>query len=378
MKTAIVVDYLNQYGGAERVLEAMLGVLPEADVFTSVFEPDRFPFGSPIRLAPVKAALANPFSLTGRLAKYLTGLYPRVFESFDLSGYELVISSGTIWAKGIKTRSDQLHLFYCHTPPRFLYGYLSETSRRNVGYYRPLVAVLDHVLRLWDFEAAQRPNYLAANSENVRRRIKKFYRRDSTVIYPPVELRTQNLELRTQKQGDYFLIVSRLSAYKNIDVAVQAFNELKMNLKVVGIGREEANLRKIAGPTIEFLGFVSDAALAGLYANCRAFVYTTADEDFGLTPLEANSFGKPVIAFRSGGVTETMVEGETALFFNNLSAASLTAAVGEFEGRPGDFWSAEVLRRNAARFSKRRFQEEFRLWVEAKVNGFFRTAGESR
>lgn len=367
LRVAIVVDYLNQYGGAERVLEAILAIFPQADIFTSIYDHRRFPSQSRIRRSTVKTSLPNPGHLTNLLAKYLTFLYPFVFESFDLSRYDLVISSGTIWAKGVKTRPDQLHVFYCHTPPRFLYGYPSETSRRQSWYYRPLMIVLDHCLRIWDFNTAQKPNFILTNSQNVRRRIQKFYRRPATVIYPPVTLAKIESQEENVQRRDYFLVVSRLSTYKNIDLAIEACNRLKLPLKIAGVGKEAARLKRLAGGTVEFLGFVEENELAQLYRGCRAFLYTTLDEDFGLTPLEANAHGKPVIALRSGGVVETMIENQTALFFGEPKVESLTAGLKNFDER---CFRAEDCRANAQRFGPERFQKEFKEFIEARYNEF--------
>jgi len=366
-KVAIIVDYLNQYGGAERTLEAILEIFPRSDIYTSLSDPEKIPDSSIIKQSKIFSSPLNIFPFINLLSKHFTFLYPLIFKKINLNGYNLIISSGTIWAKGVKTNPSQLHIFYCHTPPRFLYGYPSESSRRNIWYYKPFVTILDHILRIWDFNTARKPNYIIANSQNVKKRIKKFYRREATVIYPPVEIRTWNLELGTWKHGDYFLIVSRLSAYKNIDIVIKAFNELKLNLKIVGVGREEKNLKELAGPTVELLGFTDDNQLAKLYSGCQAFIYTTSDEDFGITPLEANSFGKPVIAFRSGGVIETMIEGKTALFFDELSPPSLIEVIRKFrEG--GNSWNADLIRQNSKRFSKERFKKEFRDFVEEKYN----------
>lgn len=371
-KIAVVVDYLNQYGGAEKVLEAILEIFPELTVYTSIYDHSRFASDSPIRKVNVRDVLGfrgfNPLRVVVSLfPKHLTFVLPFFFGRLNLSDYDLIISSGTIWSKGVKTNPRQRHVFYCHTPPRFLYGYASESSKRDVWYYKPFVILLDHFLRIWDFNAARRPDFIVANSRNVQERIWKFYRRDSSVIYPPVEIRAQDSGLRTQNHGGYFLIVSRLSAYKNIDVAVRAFNELKLNLKIVGAGREERNLKNLAGPTVEFLDFVDGGKLSDLYRNCRAFINTTTDEDFGITPLEANSFGKPVIAFRSGGLAETTVEGKTGIFFDDLTEESLRSAIERFTRLPPDFWNKDFIIENAGRFGRERFKKEFRQFIKEKI-----------
>lgn len=373
MKTAIVVDYLNVYGGGERTLEAILEIYPQATIFTSLYDPSKFNSESPIRKAKVNPFFSSHFSLlTSHFLKQLTLIMPFFFQRINLSGFDLVISVGTIWAKGVKTLPGQKHIFYCLTPPRFLYGYPSETSKRNVWYYRPFTTLLDHWLRIWDFNAAQKPGEIIVISEEVERRVKKFYRRDSKVIYPPVSLTSQVTNYELQVTDPYFLIISRLAAYKRIEVAIEACSQLKLPLKIVGTGREESKLKKMAArldsveprrrPTIEFLGFRSDEEINQLYGRARALIFPTPDEDFGLVPVEANAHGVPVISHRSGGVLETMVEGQTAIFYNENTSDSLVQALQHYIVMK---WSPEVCVENAKRFGKARFQKEFKELVEA-------------
>lgn len=392
MKVAIVVDYLNSYGGGERLLESILEVYPRAEVFTSICNLSRFPKESPIHRAEVRSVFDSGLKgtipvpgmifrqLVSFFPKHFTFLMPFFFEQLNLASFDLVVSVGTTWAKGVRTDpSRQTHIFYCLTPPRFLYGYPSESSRRSVWYYRPLTTVIDHWLRIWDFEAAQRPEVIFSISQEVRRRVKKFYRRDSVLIYPPIRVRSSDLTageagfgVRRQRDvsspnyelitNNYFLIVSRLAAYKGIEVAVEACNRLKLPLEIVGTGREESRLKSLAGPTVELLGFKSDEELAELYRNCQAVIFPTVDEDFGLVPLEANSFGKPVIAHRSGGVLETQIEGQTAFLYDEDSVGSLSTALTSFD--PSKF-KAENCVANAQRFSEERFKKEFQALIES-------------
>lgn len=396
MKLAIITDYLNVYGGAERLLESILKIFPQADIFTSIYDRSRFSPESPLRKAKVVSVfdgyslfferpkgveklfqkLVLDFartikSLVFRYPKHFTFLSPLFFERLDLAGFDVVISVGTIWGKGIKLDpTRQRHIFYCLTPPRFLYGYASETAKRNAWYFKPFVVLIDHFLRLWDFKAAQRPDEIVSISHEVQRRVKKFYRRDSVVIYPPTGFRGvtpfQGVT-PIDPGGEYFLIVSRLAAYKGIEVAVEACNRLKLPLKIVGTGKEEGGLKRLSkaypDSTVEFLGFRSDEELAELYKNCRAVIFPTPDEDFGLVPLEANAFGKAVIAHRSGGVLETQVEGQTAVFYEENTPASLAAVLENFD--PSLFLT-EVCRANAGRFNEEKFQGEFKSLVELK------------
>lgn len=370
MKVAIVADYLNVYGGGERTLEALLEIYPEAEVFTSLYDPRKFRPESPIRKAKVNAiftslpALLRQALLAGYFLKQLTFIFPFFFGRFDLSGFDLIISVGTIWAKGIKLSKEKTHIFYCLTPPRFLYKYPSETSKRNAWYYRPFTTLLEHALRIWDFNAARRPTQIVSISKEIQARVKKFYRRGSTVIYPPVESRSKNQELRS-KRGEHFLIVSRLAAYKGIDVAIKACSELGLPLKIAGTGREEPKLRSLAGPTVEFLGFRTDGEISELYRGARALVFPTPGEDFGIVPLEAGAHGVPVIAHRSGGPLETIIEGETGVFFKDLD--ELKNILKNFDESK---FSPAACVQNAQRFSKERFQKEFSQFIASAYSQF--------
>ena len=387
MKAALVHDYLTEYGGAERVLEAIHEIWPSAPVFTSIYDKSIL-LHSDVLLSESAAATGwdirpsriSELPLAGKLAKTFTFVMPLVFENMDLREYDVVISDGTIWSKGVLTTPGQLHIFYCHTPPRFLYGYPGETDRRRLWYLQPILKPLDNWLRVWDFESAQRPDFIIANSETVAARIRKFWRRDSEVIYPPVglgaadspTLRVDDKTLRVSLGGageGFFLVVGRLSAYKNIDLAIKACNQLDIPLVVVGTGREEERLKKIVrtGKNVKFINFVEDRELSKLYKDCRALIFPVSDEDFGIVPVEAMSFGKPVIALRSGGVTETVVGGKTGVFFGQPTVESLVNALLRFEeGLKGIKGIKENCIEQASKFSKERFQKEFKEFVENK------------
>ena len=316
----------------------------------------------------IRVSAMQKLPLVRWLSKQYTFFYPLVFEHFDLSEYDVIISDGTIWSKGVLTTPEQLHIHYCHTPARFLYHYPAESSRRDVWYYRPVVRVLDHYLRVWDFESAQRPDFIVANSKTVAKRIKKFWRRDSVVIYPPVGVAAPfygaqegAAQSAAATNGAYFLIVSRLSAYKNIDLAIKACNQLNLPLVIVGTGKEEGRLKALAGENVTFMNFVEDTELCKLYKDCKALIFPVSDEDFGIVPVEAMSFGKPVIALRSGGVQETVIEGKTGVFFNEPTVASLVEVLSH--SNTAQYSSGDCLAQ-AQKFSKERFQEEFREFVE--------------
>ncbi len=379
MKVALVHDYLTEYGGAERVLEAIHELWPEAPVFTSISAPNVVAeLALPLEQAK-QASLLQKMPLASKLAKTFTFFMPLVFESFDLREYDLVISDGTIWSKGVLTTPEQLHIFYCHTPPRFLYGYPGETDRRRLWYLQPILKPLDNWLRVWDFESAQRPDYIIANSKTVAVRIKKFWRRETTVIYPPAAGKTLRVE-SSKPEGlgkglgkaagflggdgeDYFLVVSRLSRYKNVHLAIEACNKLDLPLVVVGKGREEDRLKRMAGPTVKFYKHLKDSELSKVYKDCKVLIHPVSDEDFGIAPVEAMSFGKPVIALRGGGVEETVVEGKTGVFFDEPTVESLTKTIEQFNNLT---IRSEDCIAQAAKFSKERFQEQFRSFVEEK------------
>ena len=381
MKVALVHDFLNQYGGAERVLEAIHDLYPYAHVYTSLHDPTKLP----LRMHNWDI---RPFKLPKlplvHFLKYYTAFYPFLFEGLDLSEYDLVISSTAFFAKGIKTRPDALHISYIHTPPRFLYHYPASVGKREIFIYRPILAVLDNFFRIWDYQAAQRPDYLIANSKQVAERIRKFYRRKATVIYPGVELpspkdfgkdkfkdkyllpadKREQVEVAEKlDRSSYYFLVSRLLSYKRIDLVIKAANKLNLSLKIAGTGPEEKKLKKIAGSSVEFLGFVSDERLSDIYSNCDAFIFP-ADEDFGIVPVEAMNFGKPVIAYAKGGSLETIVAGKTGEFFYEPTVESLVEVLEKFNPKK---YQASACRSQAAKFSLPQFKNNFSSFVESKL-----------
>jgi len=363
MKVALVHDFLNQYGGAERVLEAIHELYPYSTIYTSLYDPTKLPLR--LRNWDIKAFRLPRFPL----AKSYTFFYPILFENLDLSQYDLVISSSSNFAKGVITKPTTPHIAYIHTPPRFLYHYPTEVNRRKIWFLKPFLAPLDNLLRIWDYAAAQRPDFLVTNSRETAKRIKKFYGREATVIYPPISLKpvASSQEQRTSDSrlmtNGYYLVVSRLVEYKRIDLAIEVANRLALPLKIVGVGREEGRLKKLAGPTVEFLGLVSDERLSELYRNCQAFIFPGM-EDFGITPVEAMSFGKPVIALGEGGVLETVRPGRTGTFFAQETVESLVEALESFD--PKDYKPKDCIAQ-AKKFSKERFQKEFRNFVNEKL-----------
>ncbi len=346
MRVAIVHYWLLGMRGGEKVLEALCRLFPEADIFTLFYDPERI---SPlIRSHRVTASWLNPMR---RFHRSMLPLMPIALESFDLRGYDLVISSESGPAKGVILNSSTRHVCYCHTPMRYLWdlypAYLHEWTRSR--FKRAAMAPLANYLRLWDHASSARVDEFIANSENVRRRIWKTYRREASVIHPPVNVES----FRSEPAEDYYLIVSELVAYKRIDLAVHAFTQMRRKLRIVGDGPELSRLRKLASSNIEFLGRVNDDDLRSHYARCRAFVMP-GEEDFGMTTVEAIASGKPVIALARGGSLE-IVPPEGAFFFDSPDEASFIAAVHKFEAK-GALVDSSKLIAHAARFSPAEFE----------------------
>jgi glycosyltransferase involved in cell wall biosynthesis len=357
MRTAIVHYWLLGMRGGEKVVEALCRVLPDADIFTLFYDPERV--SETIRSRRVTASYLNPLQ---RIHRSLLPFMPSALESFDLRGYDLVISSESGPAKGVLTPSDARHVCYCHTPMRYLWelypAYLNDwtTSAWKRAFMRPVA----RNLRLWDFASAARVDDFVANSENVRRRIWKTYRRESSVVHPPVAVET----FVHQPAQDYFLAVSELVSYKRLDYAVRAFARSGRRLRIVGDGPEYKRLKQQSGGSVEFCGRVSDPELRELYAQCRAFLLP-GEEDFGISTVEALASGKPVIALARGGSLEIVPE-QGGILYDEASEAGLDRGLSDFEAieaslRPQD------LQAWAAQFSEQRFEEKMRRILAART-----------
>ncbi|EKD94924.1 MAG: hypothetical protein ACD_25C00157G0001 [uncultured bacterium] len=362
-KIAFIHDYLVNYGGAEKVLEALLEMYPDCPIYTSIYSPEKL--SDTINRRKI---ICPETAIFKKFPKYLTFLMPMVFENFDLREYDIVVSDSSAWSKGVLTRPDQLHISYIHTPPRFLYKYSVESVKRSAWYFKPFVTVLDSLLRVWDHGAAQRPNYLLANSEEVRARIKKFYGRDSQVIYPPVEIDVKSSEATVEKNNKpYFLVLSRLAAYKNVNLVIEAFKNIPTELWIAGTGREENKLKKLAGPNVKFLGKVSESEKDMLIEGCLGVINAVKDEDFGIVPVEAMAHGKPVLAHKSGGHLETITEGVTGMFLKSSDIGELGVKIKEFEQAILNHkYDSDTIRGTVAKFSKQRFQNEMKTFIEEK------------
>ena len=301
MRVAIVHPWYLANGGAEQTVSVLADIYPDADLFTLFYRPEDLPPN--LRHRRVVASHLNWLPAKYSLYRYLLPAYPLLFESLDLRGYDLVITSDSCVTKGILIDQNAVQICYCHSPMRCIWDLHREFADAMLPLIRPVFTLGTHYVRQWDFNASQRVDEFVANSRNIAERIRKYYRRDSTVIYPPVDTKKGFL---ADTHDDYYLSVGRLTAIKRIDLLIAACNHLGRRLVIAGSGREEKRLKAMAGPTIEFPGRVSDQQLSELYAHCRAFLFA-ANEDFGIVPVEAHSYGRPVIAYGKGGSLETVV-----------------------------------------------------------------------
>ncbi|MBA3531286.1 MAG: glycosyltransferase [Ardenticatenales bacterium] len=357
MKVALVHDWLNQMGGAENVLIALKELFPDAPLYTSIYDRARMP--AIMRGWEIHTSSLDRIPGIYRNHQAALPLYPFAWEQFDFSAYDVVLSNKSGFCHGIITPPQTLHLCYCLTPTRYLWSTEGYLQREGVGRLRrTLLPPVLTALRLWDQNAAQRVDRFAAISRAVQQRIDKFYGADSTIIYPPVDTH----RFLPGERKDYFFIVSRLIPYKRIDLAVEAFSRLGLPLVIAGDGRDRAALEATAGPTVRFLGRVSDEELHRWMGGARAFLFP-GEEDFGIAPLEAASAGVPVIAYAAGGALDTVIDGDTGLFFHEPTAASLAEAVRRFETMTFD---RERIRAHALQFDVAAFKRQIYRWVEAE------------
>lgn len=371
MKVAIVHDYLKEFGGAEKVVEALHEIWPDAPIYTSVFLPKYAgPHRSRIEKWNIKTSILQYVPLKAKLVSLFRFVAPIVFYFTDLSKYDVVITSnaGTYTSPNfVKVGKKTLFISYYHTPPRYLYGYPVANDWTNNWFRRTLLVLGQipmHFLRILDYKSAQLPDYLLANSNEVKGRITKFYRRDSRVVYPPVEIPDVKLPI---KKENYYLIGGRVSRHKGHDIAIRAFTKLDLPLKVFGGTFASYGLdqfKKDAGPNIEFLGEVTEAEKWELMKKAKAFIFPSEQEDFGIIPVEAMAAGTPVIALNQGGVKETVVEGKTGIFFDERTPESLAKAVLKFEKMK--FKQEDCINR-AQKFSKERFKKEMLQFINAKL-----------
>ncbi len=357
MNICVVHDYLFQMGGAEKVVAELHRIYPEAPIYTSIYRPDRV---SPeFHKMDIRTTFLQQFAWMDHHARKLLPLYPSAFENFNLEGYDVVLSSSSAFAKGVITPPGTLHICYCYTPMRFAWMYHAYIEREE--FNRAIRCILPFMIkgiRTWDEASSSRVDHFIAISGCVADRIRKYYRREATIIYPPVDVKHFNDIPRNA--GEYFLIVSRLVPYKRIDTAVKAFNSLGLPLKIAGNGRDLKSLRAIANSNIEFMGYCSHEEIRELYSRAIALLFP-GYEDFGIVPVEAQAAGCPVIAYNGGGSRETIKPGVSGILYNEQTEDSLKKAVLDFD--PSDY-SVETLRREASRFDNARFASEITTFIE--------------
>lgn len=369
MKVALVHDHLAQDGGAEKVLQVLMEVYPDAPIYTLLSEKnneDKYYRDRKILTSIIQR-------LPGGVKHYQWYLpfMPMAVEFFDLTDYDIVISDTSSFAKGVITSPHTLHICYCHTPTRYLWSDTHEYIRelKYNKYFKKIISLVLNYIRLWDRSAADRVDEYIANSRLVQKRIKKYYKRSSVVIPPPVEVDKFNIS-RQESQEKYFLIGCRLTPYKRVDLAVEAFKKNGKKLKIFGDGPDIKRLKKMSEgfSNIEFLGRVNDKELRDLYAGCQAFL-NPQEEDFGITCVEAMAAGRPVIAYRRGGAEETVIEGETGVFFDSQSSEELNRAIDSYYTSNFD---SQAIREHALKFSKENFKKRILAFVEEKQKEYWR------
>lgn len=363
MKIALVHDYLVQNGGAEKVLEAFCEIFPYAPIYTLIYS-KKLMHGK-FADKTIRTSFLQKLPFAAARHRIFPQFMPFAIEQFDMSGYDIVLSDSSSFAKGVITGPETLHICYMHTPMRFAWDDCQKYTR---DFYFPrlikrLVPFAMNYIRLWDRSSADRPDKIIANSKFIQKRIRKYYKRDSVVINPPVEVNRFRI---SREKDDYFLIAGRLMAYKRFDIAIEAFNKLGLPLKVIGRGPEIKRLKKMAGPTISFLGRLSDEELARHFSRCQAFVFPQ-EEDFGVIAIEAMASGTPLIAYRGGDIPEHLEEGKTGLFFENQTAQDIIDAVRKFKSADFD---PEYIRNQSLKFDKEIFKNRIKEYIEKELQTF--------
>lgn len=356
-KVALVHDWLTNMGGAERVVINFKEIFKDAPIYTTLYNGKNL--DKQLQNIDVHTSfLQNIRGAKKKHQKYFP-LMPMAFESFDLNEYDIVLSSSSSCAKGVITNPETMHVCYCHSPMRYGWEFYYEYTKDMKGIKKKLIKYFMNYMRIWDVTSANRVDYFIANSENVARRIWKHYKRESVVIHPPVRCKLFNI---SDIDEDYFLVVSRLVEYKRIDLAVKAFNDLGLPLVIIGDGPEKEKLKSIAKDNIKFLGRQPDEVIKEYYSKCRAFIFP-GEEDFGITPLEAQASGRPVIAYGKGGALETVINGKTGLFFKEQKAEYIIECIKKFEKMQ---FNKDDIRRHAEEFDEEIFKEKISNFIKEK------------
>lgn len=360
LKVAIVFEELTQLGGAERLLDIWLEIFPDAPVFTLVW--DREKTKHKYDKFDIKTSFIQKLPLGSKKYKWYLPFMPKAVESFDLEDYDIILSMTSALVKGVKTHPGQIHICYCNTPTRYLW--IDERDYiKNAPipfFIRPLMPIVLKYLKKWDLKASKRPDYIISNSKNVQKRVKKYYKRDSDIIYPMIDTKKYHI---SAKVGDYYLLVSRIEPYKKVDLVIDAFKSSDEKLKIIGSGTKKEKLQKLAGKNIEFLGRVSDEKLAEYYAKAKAVIFPQ-DEDFGLIPIEAAASGRPTIAYKAGGALETIIAGKTGEFFYPQNAESLRKVIKKFNWKK---YHPPFLQNHAKKFDQELFKREILEYIVDKI-----------
>lgn len=363
MKLALVHEYLIRFGGAEQVLKSLASIFPDAPVYTLLYDKEMMK-GNFDEKDIRPSFLQNFPKMLRKRHKYLLPFLPTASETFDLRDYDVVLSSSSAFAKGVITKPKTVHVCYCHAPMLFAHDYYNSymADQKRTLPVRAMAKLLIHYIRMWDFVSSDRVDHFIANSKTTQDRIKKFYKRDSVVIYPPVDV--DKIVPQKENKG-YFLIVSQLTPYKRIDLAVTAFNKLGLPLIVIGQGPQRKELEKMAKSNIKFLGFLPDDKIYSFYKNARAFIFPGKD-DFGITAVEAMAAGKPVLAYRAGGTTETIIEGVTGEFFDELNPELLSDGIRRLCTNEANY-DPVAIRKHSEKFSRPRFEREILNFLDQVV-----------
>ncbi|CAG7613122.1 hypothetical protein PAESOLCIP111_01563 [Paenibacillus solanacearum] len=362
MRVAIVHDYLNQMGGAERVVAVLHRLFPDAPIYTTIADRNRL--APELRGADIRTTWMQNIPGILRRFKHFFWLYPLAVRSIDLRGYDLIISSSSAYAKGVMSDKDAVHVCYCHTPMRFAWDFGTYVEGLQIPKsIKKMVEAMVIPLRHWDVVTSSRVDHFVANSSVVQQRIRTYYDRSSSVIFPPVNVSRFSVSATSAEQ-DYYLIVSRLVSYKRLDLAVEACTRLGKRLVVIGDGPDGGRLQSLAGPTVEFKGRLADAEVVRYMKDCHAFLFPGL-EDFGITPLEVNACGRPVVAYRGGGALDTIIPGLNGCYFEQPTVESLIDALNRFDKLN---WDSVEIRRHAERFGEARFCRELLAFIESKMN----------
>ena len=364
-KIAIVADWLTNQGGAEKVILDIYKCFPEATIFTTIYNQEKLP---QFKEAKIITSFLQNFPFAKNKHQLYLALMPFAFESFDFSDFDIVISSSFACAKGIITKPETLHISYCHNPMRYIWDeshqYLKEHNFSQI--FKLIAKPFLHLIRLWDKISAERIDYYISNSKFVSKRIQKYYQKESTVIYPGVEFTSTKIEIKSTKK-DYYLATGRLKPFKRFDLIIEAFNQSRKNLVIAGTGEDLDRLKALnTNPNTKFVGFVSNQELHKLFSNAKAFIFPQA-EDFGITPVEAQYFGCPVIAYKKGGALETVSDKKTGLFFDQQTPDALNQIIEILENTHFDY---NLIHKHATQFSNLNFQKKLKDFVELKYKEY--------